>query len=93
MLINCLQCNGDGFWRLPVEDIDDRYDLTIATMIYADGKRWPAMSEEPIEKVPSGNPVAYEFPCFKCRGLGEIEMAVIGTALGLLRSSPRRLSN
>lgn len=74
MLINCPQCKGKGFWRLPVEDIDDRYDLALATMIYADGKRWPGMSEGPIWRVPTGDPVTYEFPCFRCRGLGEIDL-------------------
>lgn len=74
MLIKvCPQCKGDGFWHLPINEIDDRYDIAEATMIYPDGKRWPAMSEGPVEHVPKGDPVAYEFVCVKCRGLGELE--------------------
>ncbi|RWD81331.1 hypothetical protein [Mesorhizobium sp.] len=72
MLIKvCPKCEGDGFLRVPVGYIDDRHDIAHATMIYADGTRWPAMSERPMEHVPPGCRSRMISPALNARALAK----------------------
>lgn len=69
----CPHCKGDGFWRRQAKDTSPFQNMAHATMIYADGSRWPAMALN--GEMPRGSPVTYEFPCFKCSSTGEIQWA------------------
>lgn len=63
----CDHCKGDGFWRRLTKDVRPEQNCANATVIFADGGRYPAMYA-PI----SERPASYEFPCVKCSQTGEI---------------------
>ena len=72
MLISvCKTCKGDGFWRQKAERVHPMQNAAYATKILSDGTRIPAVYR--LSWYSSVHVVEYEFPCFKCRGVGEIQ--------------------